>query len=154
MMVPIAILKTEQGVMMSWFSRSKPNTVKRLPKLKQLEKRIGDDDECEESDTADIPGTSDYVKEFKEGIDEITELFMDESESGGDKFGKLSFGLANLCNYRNTVFDELVGSGMSETKANSKIKHILIDAGFNDMMIEIVSFREAKKKHKISKRTR
>jgi len=138
---------------MGFFSRSKLKPVKQLSKLKQLEKRIGDD-EYEESDNADIQGGSDYVKEFKEGIDEITELFIDESESGGDKFGKLSFGLANLCNYRNTVFDELVGSGMSENIADAKLNSILVEAGFNDMMMRVVSFREAKKKRKIRKKTR
>jgi len=144
---------------MGMFSRSKPDKLAKMSKLGGLKKRIDSDDQGEDypddhtddSSTGDSRGTdtmstSGYVAEFKEGIDEITELFLNDDESGGDKFGKLSFGLANLCNYRNTVFDELVGSGMSETKADKKIKHILIDAGFNNMMLEIVSFREAKKK--------
>jgi hypothetical protein len=115
-----------------------------LGKGKQLEKRVAgiEDDEY----TDDVPDNYDHVSEFKEGIDEIKELFMNESESGGDKFGKLSFGLANLCNYRNTVFDGLVSNGMSESAADSKLRSIITEAGFNDMMLEIVSFREANKK--------
>ena len=137
---------------MGFFSKKTPERVIRpLPKIKQLERRVVadgeyDDGGYEESDSTDIPGASDYVKEFKEGIDEISELFMSGDESGGDKFGKLSFGLANLCNYRNTVFDDLVSGGMSESRADNKLKSILVDAGFNDMMLSIVSFREAKKK--------
>lgn len=134
---------------MGLFSKKTSNrAIRPLPKIKQLERRIAGgvaDDEYEESDIADVP-TSDHVKEFREGIEEISEMFADESESGGDKFGKLSFGLANLCNYRNTVFDGLVSNGMSESRADAKLKSILVDAGFNDMMLEIVSFREAKKK--------
>jgi hypothetical protein len=118
--------------------------LKKLGKGKQLEKRVAGIEDDEYND--DVPDNSDHVSEFKEGIDEIKELFMDESESGGDKFGKLSFGLANLSNYRNVVFENLVGNGMSETKADQKIKHILIDAGFIDMMLDIVSFREEKKR--------
>lgn len=130
---------------MGWFSRSKSEKpLKRMSKAKQLEKCVADD-EYEESDNADVP-TSDYVKEFREGIEEISDMFVSEGESGGDKFGKLSFGLANLCNYRNTVFDELVSNGMSESAADSKLRSIITDAGFNNMMLEIVSFREAKKK--------
>lgn len=120
-----------------------------MSKVKTLEKRvIGDvaDDEYDGPDITDVSDNSDHVSEFKEGIDEIKELFMDESESGGDKFGKLSFGLANLCNYRNTVFDGMVSNGMSESSADKKLKSILVEAGFNTMMLEIVSFREAKKK--------
>ena len=115
-----------------------------MSKSKRLEKRVADD-EYEESDNADVP-TSDYVQEFREGIEEISDMFVNGDEDGGDKFGKLSFGLANLCNYRNTIFDELVGNGMSESSADNKLKSILIEAGFNTMMLEIVSFREAKKK--------
>ena len=130
---------------MGWFSRSKSEKpLKRMSKAKQLEKRVADD-EYEESDNDDVP-TSDYVKEFREGIEEISDMFANGDEDGGDKFGKLSFGLANLCNYINTVFDELVGNGMSESNASNKLKSILVEAGFNTMMLEIVSFRETKNK--------
>jgi len=140
---------------MGLFSRDKPKPVKRLSKLKQLERRIDSDDDqgddypddhTDDSRGTDTMSTSGYVAEFKEGIDEITELFLNDDESGGDKFAKLSFGLANLCNYRNTVFDGLVGGGMSESRADVKLKSILVDAGFHDMMMEIISFREPEKK--------
>lgn len=132
---------------MGWFSRSSSDkpSLKRLSKVKRLEKQVACD-EYEESDNDDVP-TSDYVKEFREGIEEISDMFTNGGdENGGDKFGKLSFGLANLCNYRNTIFDELVGNGMSESNASNKLKSILVEAGFNNMMLEIVSFREANKK--------
>ena len=143
---------------MGWFSKDKKRVMKPLPKTRRIEKRIidstGIDDDYEVCDDADTSDTSfsDHIKEFREGIGEIQEMFLTGEEEGGEKFAKFSFGLANLCKYRNTLFDNFVESGMSESSADNALRSIISDAGFMDMMLAVVSYRETKKKRGRSKK--
>lgn len=123
--------------------------MKRLPKVKQLEERIDSDtDEYNEYIEPGIESDdiSDHINEFREGIDEIRDMFLSTNGDTGEKFAKLSFGLANLCSYRNTVFEGLLSTGMTESDADSTLDSIIVRAGFNDMMMGVVSFREPAKK--------
>ena len=95
-----------------------------------------------------ITDNDNYVSEFREGIGEINNLFSSD-DSADDKFAQLVFGLANFNKYRNIVYTELVDEKeMSSRDANKMLRDIIDEAGLYEMMMNIVNFRESKKRRR------
>ena len=117
---------------MGLFSKKKKNVVKI--------KRKGAKSTPFRSNAHD-PGDESYIDEFREGIEEISDMFRTDG-SVSDKFAQLVFGLANFNQYRNSVYDEMIDNGASPSEADRRLRSIILDAGLCDMMITIINFRE------------
>jgi len=139
---------------MGFFS-TKP---KKVIKTKRMSRRRPRDDDYDEYDddeylpsSADYSSSSsDYLSEFKEGIDEISSMFREDTGKSSEKFAQLAIAFANFNQYRNSTFDDMVGGGMSERSADKKLRSTIVKAGVCDMISDIMNYRVEKKRRRRS----
>lgn len=139
---------------MGFFS-SKPKKVIKTKRLVRRRPRDDDDDDYDideylPSSNDYSSSSSDYLSEFKEGISEISNMFSNDDEKSSEKFAQLAIALANFNQYRNSTFDEMVEGGMSSSRADKKLRSIIVKAGVCDMINDIMNYRAEKKRRRRS----
>lgn len=123
---------------------------KKVIKTKKPSRRSSRDYDDDGYDNYGSSSGDDYLSEFKEGISEITAMFNEDTGKSSEKFAQLSIALANFNQYRNSTFDDLVKSGMSESRADRELRSVIKDAGICTMITDIINHREKKKRRRRS----